>query len=181
MVSSRLETRGWERSSMQIDRVDANLPIHYRGAMVGEYSRLADADLSALLDDAPLRTRRLLFAVIAELVRNAEKYGGASGLPSEIEVNEDFEGTYVEVASYGRPEDAYNLKKIVDAHIYDTDKDLFANEREMIRKNRGTGESVLGILQTMRRAKLRNGKRMVRLHLKEVDWSVHVTIRVYVE
>ena len=157
------------------------LPIRYRGANVGDYAPMALADINVLLDDAPRRHRQTLFAIIAELVRNAEKYGGVGGMPSEVEVNNDHDGTFVEVSSYGRYSDAEKLQALIDANRTSSDKELREKEVHTIRSSRGTKDSGIGLLQVIRRTKIGSEGRMLNLNLQPENDLLRISLRVYVD
>lgn len=162
------------------DGVD-QLPIRYRGANVGDYAPMAQADIHALLDGAPKRRRQTLFAILAELTRNAEKYGGVGGKASEVEVDNDDEGMFVEVSSYGRRADAEKLRALIDAHRLSSDDELRTKEMETMRASRGTSKSGIGILQVLRRSKCDAMGRKLNLNLQPVNNLLRVSLRVYVD
>lgn len=158
-----------------------HLPIRYRGANVGDFAPMARADISALLDDVPKRRRQVLFAIIAELVRNADKYGGVGGMPSEVEVNTDHDGTFAEVSSYGSRSHAYKLQAMLDANVLLSDETISKMEVQTIRSSRGTQKSGIGLLQVLRRAKKCREGRMVILNLQPENDLIKVSLRVYVD
>lgn len=157
------------------------LPIRYRGANVGSYAPMAQQDIHALLNDAPRRRRQTLFAILSELTRNAAKYGGVGGKPSEVEVDTDDDGMFVEVSSYSRLDDAEKLRALIDEHRGASNEELRKKEMQIMRASRGTSESGIGILQVLRRAKHDRFGRRLDLNLQPVNNLLRVSLRVYVE
>lgn len=154
----------------------------YTGTLIKGTTDLANAEIEAGFDIRDAHFHDHVELVLDELVHNAMIHSPPKKKQASVALEQDEQGTYVNVVSIARVKDAQYVERLVCDNIDSPDEDLLNLEIETFKENSGTGRGGVGLYQIMRSVVRRNGRRLIFVNFEPYNDGpyVELSLKAYV-